>query len=347
MDNKLDIKEEGKEVKEDVSNIYDGFGIQLGINLTRVTEFAALRCATVLGQGNKERGDELAVNQMREVFKRLDINGQIVIGEGEIDEAPMLYIGEQIGNPEAPGQVDIAVDPIDGTSALAYGMPNAISVLAVAPKGHILAGPDVYMKKIAVGPKAKGKVDINKPVEDNIKAVAKALDKDVSEVTVTVLKRDRHDKLIDSIRKAGARINMINEGDILPAIETCLETGTDMLMGIGGAPEGIIAAAAVKCLDGDFQAIFWPMDGKQVKRCRDKNVDLERVYYIDDLIKGENVIFAATGVTGGSFLKGVEYNGKNIANTESLLLRLPSGTLRYIKGTHRLDKKFDDNFYNF
>jgi len=336
--------EQEKDIIESDINSFKPFGMNLGINLTRVTEFAALKCARVLGQGDKNKGDALAVNEMRAMFKRLNINGQIVIGEGEIDEAPMLYIGEQIGDKDADEQLDIAVDPIDGTSALADGMPNAISVLAVAPKGNILAGPDVYMKKIAVGPKAKGCVDINKPVKENIEAVARALHKDVSDITVTVLKRERHDKLINSIRETGARISMINEGDILPAIETCMDGGTDMLMGIGGAPEGIIAAAAVKCLGGDFQAIFWPMDGKQVKRCRDKEVDLERVYYIDDLIKGDDVLFAATGVTGGSLLEGVEYQGRNIAKTESLLLRLPSGTSRNIHSVHRLDKKFSEEF---
>ena len=346
MDKDLKFNDEKIEIKEDipVNKSFNKFGMNLGINLTRVTEFAALKCARVLGQGDKNKADALAVNQMREMFKRLNINGQIVIGEGEIDEAPMLYIGEQIGDPNASEQVDIAVDPIDGTSALAYGMPNAISVLAVAPKGNILPGPDVYMKKLAVGPKAKGLVDINKPVAENIAAVAKALDKDISDVTVTVLKRDRHAKLVNAIRETGARISMINEGDILPAIETCMDGGTDMLMGIGGAPEGIIAAAAVKCLDGDFQAMFWPMDGKQVKRCRDKNVDLERVYYIDDLIKGDDVLFAATGVTGGSLLDGVEYKSNNMAKTQSLLLRLPSGTVRTIESLHRLDKKFEEDF---
>ena len=311
----------------------------LGINLARVTEAAALACARYLGQGDKDKADGSAVNEMRKMFKLLNINGKVVIGEGEMDEAPMLYIGEQIGDEEAEDQVDIAVDPVDGTTALADGMPNAISVLAVAPKGNILHAPDVYMKKICVGPEAKGLVDIRKPVKENVLAVAKALDKDVSDVTVTVLKRERHDNLVKEIRKTGARINMINDGDILPSIETCMPGGTDMLIGIGGAPEGIIAAAAVKCLDGDFQAIFWPSDGKQVKRCMEKGIDLEKVYNIDDLVSGRDVIFAATGVTGGVMLEGVEYIKLNQAKTESLLLRLPSGTIRHINSTHKLDQK--------
>lgn len=317
----------------------------LGINLARVTEGAALACAKFLGQGDKNKSDAAAVNEMREMFNLLNINGTVVIGEGEIDEAPMLYIGEQIGDPEAEDQVDIAVDPIDGTTALADGMPNSISVLAVTPKGNMLNAPDVYMKKIAVGPKAKGLVDINKSVSDNIAVVAKALNKNISDVTVTVLKRERHNKLVDAIRKTGARINMINDGDVLPAIETCMAGGgTDMLMGIGGAPEGIIAAAAVKCLGGDFQAIFWPNDGKQVKRCMDKNVDLEKVYTIEDLVKGDDVVFTATGITSGTMLKGVSYLEANSATTESLLLRLPSGTVRRIDSIHQLDKKYPNKF---
>lgn len=312
----------------------------LGINLARVTEAAALTSAKFLGQGDKEKSDQVAVDELRSMFNFLNINGTVVIGEGEIDEAPMLYIGEQIGDPDAEDQVDIAVDPIDGTTALADGMPNAISVLAVTPKGNMLNAPDVYMKKIAVGPKAKGLIDIKKPVCENIKAVAKALDIACSEITVTVLKRDRHNKMINEIRETGARINMINDGDILPAIKTCMGNGNNMLMGIGGAPEGIIAAAAVKCLGGDFQAIFWPSDGDQVKRCMDKKIDLEKVYSIDDLVKGDDVVFAATGITGGNLLNGVEFLGNDRATTESLVLRLPSGTIRTIRSTHDLEKKY-------
>lgn len=313
----------------------------LGINLARVTEAAALASARYLGQGDKDKADAAAVNEMRTLFKLLTINGRVVIGEGEMDEAPMLYIGEQIGDSSALDQVDIAVDPVDGTEAVSNGMPNAISVLAVAPKGNILEGPDVYMEKIAVGPKAKGLIDIQRPISENLKILAKALNKDISDVTVTVLKRERHDDRVYQIRETGARIKMINDGDILPAIETCFPEGSDMLVGIGGAPEGIIAAAAVKCLDGDFQAIFRPSDEFQIKRCKDKKIDLEKVYKIDDLIKGNEVLFAATGVTGGVMLEGVKYIEINKAKTESLLLRLPSGTVRYINSIHKLDQKYD------
>lgn len=312
----------------------------LGINLARVTEAAALASGKFLGQGDKDRADEAAVNEMRTMFNLLNIDGKVVIGEGEIDNAPMLYIGEQIGNPSNLDQVDIAVDPIDGTTSLSDGMPNAISVLAVAPKGNILDAPDVYMKKIACGPKAKGLIDINKSVRENIENVARALKKDVSDITVSVLKRERHDHLVEEIRKTGARISMVNDGDILTAIDTAMPNGQlDLMMGIGGAPEGIIAACALKCLDGDFQAVFTPSDEQQLKRCDDLGIDLDKVYKLDDLIKGNQVLFSATGITSGSFLSGVEYLKENMARTESILLRLPSGTIRYINSIHKLDQK--------
>lgn len=312
----------------------------LGINLCRVTEAAALGSAKFLGQGKKNESDDIAVNQMRAMFNYLGINGKVVIGEGEIDEAPMLYIGEQIGNPDDPEQVDIAVDPIDGTSSLADGTPNSISVIAVAPKGCLLNAPDVYMNKIAVGPKARGKIDIKKPVKENIEAVAKALNKNIGDITVSVLRRERHEKLVNEIRETGARISMVEDGDILTAIATSLEKGkVDIVMGIGGAPEGVIAAAALKCLGGDFQGVFAPSNSQQVKRCLQMKVDFDKVYKIDDLVKGNNVLFAATGITDGNFLHGVQYKNNNMATTQSLLLRLPSRTIRYIDSIHSLDHK--------
>lgn len=314
----------------------------LGINLCRVTEAAALASAKFLGQGKKNESDNMAVDQMRAMFSYLGINGKVVIGEGEIDEAPMLYIGEQIGDPKADDQVDIAVDPIDGTSSLSNGTSNSISVIAVAPKGCILNAPDVYMKKIATGPQAKGKIDIRSSVKENIENVARALNKKVGDVTVSVLNRPRHDKLVKEIRQAGARISMVEDGDVLTAIATCLSNGKiDLIMGTGGAPEGVIAAAALKCLGGDFQGTFAPSDYEQVKRCMKMKVDFEKVYRIDDLIKGRDVLFAATGITDGTLLKGVSYQKSNIASTESLLLRLPSGTIRFINSVHKLDQKLD------
>jgi fructose-1,6-bisphosphatase II len=312
----------------------------LGINLCRVTEAAALGSAKFLGQGKKNSSDNIAVTEMRNMFNYLGINGKVVIGEGEIDEAPMLYIGEEIGDQDAEDLVDIAVDPIDGTSSLADGAPNSISVIAVAPKGCLLNAPDVYMNKIAVGPKAYGVIDIKKSVKENIENVAKALNKNVGDITVSVLRRPRHDNLVKEIRETGARIAMIQDGDILTAIATAMDEGKiDILMGIGGAPEGVIAAAALKCLGGDFQAVFSPSDSKQVRRCLDLNVDFDKVYTIDDFVKGNNVLFAATGITDGSFLHGVQYKKNNIATTQSLLLRLPSGTVRYIDSIHKLDQK--------
>lgn len=314
----------------------------LGINLCRVTEAAALGSAKYLGQGRKNESDNIAVDQMRAMFSYLGINGKVVIGEGEIDEAPMLYIGEEIGNMDEDDVVDIAVDPIDGTSSLANGTSNSISVIAVAPKGCILNAPDVYMNKIATGSKARGVIDINKSVKENIENVAEALDKKVSDITVSVLNRPRHEKLIEEIRATGARISMVDDGDVLTAIATELSDGkVDLIMGIGGAPEGVIAAAALKCLGGDFQGVFAPSDSKQVKRCMKMGVDFDKVYKIEDLVKGQDVLFAATGITDGTFLKGVSYMKNNMAKTESLLLRLPSGTIRFINSVHKLDQKLD------
>lgn len=313
----------------------------LALNLARATEAAALSAGSFLGQGKKNEADGAAVDAMRRLFDTVDINGEVVIGEGEIDEAPMLYIGEKIGTkkPHAD-EVDIAVDPLDGTTSIANGMNNAISVLAAAPKGCLLNAPDVYMDKIACGPGAKGCIDLTDSVENNINRVAKALGKKVEDITVSVLKRERHDKLVEEIRATGARIKMVTDGDILTAIETCFESsGVDMVMGIGGAPEGVIAAAALKCLDGDFQGRLLPTDEHQMKRCKELHSDLNKIYKIDDLVKGNDVIFSATGVSFGELLEGVKYLKGNKATTETLVLRLPSGTVRFIKSIHNLNKK--------
>lgn len=313
----------------------------LALNLARATEAAALSAGSFLGQGKKNEADGAAVDAMRRLFDTVDINGEVVIGEGEIDEAPMLYIGEKVGTkkPHAD-EIDIAVDPLDGTTSIANGMNNAISVLAAAPKGCLLNAPDIYMDKIACGPGAKGCIDLTDSVENNINRVAKALGKKVEDITVSVLKRERHDKLVEEIRATGARIKMVTDGDILTAIETCFESsGVDMVMGIGGAPEGVIAAAALKCLDGDFQGRLLPTDEHQMKRCKELHSDLNKIYKIDDLVKGDDVIFSATGVSFGELLEGVKYLKGNKATTETLVLRLPSGTVRFIKSIHDLDKK--------
>lgn len=313
----------------------------LPVNLGRVTEAAALASAAFLGQGDKNAADGAAVDAMRRMFDTLDIDGVVVIGEGEMDEAPMLYIGENIGTAKENGlKVDIAVDPLDGTTSVANGLPNAISVVAVAPRGCLLHAPDTYMKKIAVGPKAKGSIDIHKSVDENIKNVAKALNKDVSDITVVVLDRPRHEELVKEIRRSGARIKMIGDGDVLGAISTCFDyTNVDILMGDGGAPEGVISAVALKCLGGEQQCTLKPVTDEQKRRCIEMGADLEKVYHIEDLAKGEEMSFAGTGVSYGELLDGVKYMENNTASTHTLILRLETETIRFIESIHQLDKK--------
>jgi len=316
----------------------------LALNLVRVTETAALKTAKYMGRGDKNAADQAAVDGMRKMFDTVHINGVVVIGEGEMDEAPMLYIGEKIGceDEDAP-EVDIAVDPVDGTNLIAKGRPNAISVIALAPRGCLLHAPDMYMDKIAVGPKAKGVVDINAPVEENLRNLSRALDKDISDVTVTMLDRVRHDKIMERIRKMGARIKLIGEGDVAAAIAAGFEyTGVDMLIGIGGAPEGVIAAVAMKCLGGDFQGRLVPYSEEERERCHKMGIeDINKVFYLDDLVKGNEAFFAATGVSDGELLKGVVYHGNNKAKTHSVIMRAETGTIRFIEAIHRLDKKPD------
>lgn len=310
-------------------------------NLGRVTEAAALAGAKLLGRGDKNEADQAAVDAMRRMFDTVDIDGRVVIGEGEMDEAPMLYIGERIGTGTSEDvEVDIAVDPLDGTTSVANGLPNAISVLAVTPRGKMLHAPDTYMKKIAVGPRAKGVIDINKSIKYNIENVAKALSKDVSDVTVTMLERNRHDKWAQETIEAGARIKFISDGDVLGAINTCFDhTDVDILIGIGGAPEGVLAAAALKCLEGEMQCIMQPRNDEELQRCKDMGVDLDKVYTTEDLVKGDEIIFAATGVSHGELLDGVKFMDNNRAYTHTLILRAETGTIRFMKAFHRLDKK--------
>jgi fructose-1,6-bisphosphatase II len=314
----------------------------LALNLVRVTEAAALRAAKYMGRGDKNAADQAAVDGMRKMFDTVHVNGIVVIGEGEMDEAPMLYIGEKIGceDEDAP-KVDIAVDPLDGTNLIAKGRPNAISVVAMAPSGCLLHAPDMYMDKIAVGPKARGAVDINAPLEDNLRNVARALDKDISDLTVTMLDRPRHEKIIDRIRKLGARIKLFGDGDVAAAIATGFEhTGVDILLGIGGAPEGVISAVAMKCLGGDFQGRLVPYSEEERERCRKMGIDnTDRVLYLDNLVRGNEAFFAATGVSDGELLKGVVYYGNNKAKTHSIIMRAETGTIRFIEAIHQLDKK--------
>lgn len=316
---------------------------ELALNIVRVTEAAALGCGKYMGRGNKEIADQAAVDGMRSMFQVLDIAGTVVIGEGELDEAPMLYIGEKIGTwEEGAPEIDIAVDPLDGTKLVAKGLPGALSVVAVAPKGCLLHAPDMYMDKIAVGPKAVGCIDITAPIEQNLYNVAKALCKDITEVTVIMQDRERHSDLINRARNVGARIKLFGDGDVAAAIATCFsESGVDMFIGKGGAPEGVISAAALKCLGGEFQGILRPENEEEKRRCKEMagDADWSRVLTMEDLAKGNDIIFAATGVSDGELLKGVRYMANNRARTSSVVTRSKSGTIRFIDTTHVLDKK--------
>ncbi len=315
----------------------------LSVSLARVTEIAALASAKYMGRGDKIAADQAAVDGMRSAFDIVEVRGTVVIGEGEKDKAPMLYIGEKIGGgSEDDMEVDIAVDPLDGTSLVAKGRPNAISVIAMAPRGCLLHAPDTYMKKIAVGPKAVGKIDIEESIEDNIKNVAKALGKDVSDLTVIIQDRKRHYEMIREIRRVGARIKLFGEGDVAAAIATGFEdTGVDMLMGIGGAPEGVIAAAALKCMGGEFQGQLNVRSDEEMERCKDLGLsekDIDKILTLEDLVKGDEVFFSATGISDGELLKGVVYYGNNSAKTHTVIMRAKTGTIRFIEAKHKLDK---------
>ena len=313
----------------------------LAVDLVRVTETAALGAAKHLGRGDKIAADQAGVDGMRKMFDTLDIEGLVVIGEGELDEAPMLYIGEEVGaRGEGAVKVDIAVDPVEGTNAVAKGLPNAIAVVAMAPRGCLLNAPDMYMDKIAVGPKAAGKVHIDNTVIENLKATAYALDKSIDDLTVTILDRPRHEQIIKACREAGARIKLFNDGDVAAALATCFDhTGIDILLGIGGAPEGVIAAAAMKCMGGDFQGKLVPYEDEERERCIKMGVDVNKVLYMNDLVKGDEAYFAATGISDGDLLKGVVYTGNGVAKTHSVVMRSESGTIRFIEAIHKLTKK--------
>ncbi len=301
----------------------------LSIELVRVTEAAALASARWMGRGKKDEADDAATTAMRDVFDTIPMKGTVVIGEGEMDEAPMLYIGEKLGNGYGP-RVDVAVDPLEGTDIISIGGWNALSVIAIADHGNLLHAPDMYMNKIAVGPEAVGLIDIDAPLIDNIKAVAKAKNKDIEDVVVTVLNRPKHEKLIEELRDIKVRIKLINDGDVAGAINTAFDhTGVDLLLGEGGAPEGVLAAVALKCLGGEIQGKLLPSNDQELSRCQGMGLDVQRVLRMDDLVKGDDAIFAATGVTDGELLKGVQFKG-DIGTTQSLVLRSKSGTVRFI-----------------
>lgn len=313
----------------------------LALNLIRVTEAAAMNAAKLMGRGDKNLADQYAVDAMRKMFDTVDIDGTVVIGEGEMDEAPMLYIGERVGSgvPGAPC-VDIAVDPLDGTTCVAKGLPNAVAVIAVAPKGCLLKAPDMYMRKMAVGPRARGVIDLNAPVAVNLSRVAKALDKDMEDMTVIVQDRERHSGIIDEVRKAGARIRLFEEGDVISAIATCFEEiGVDLFMGIGGAPEGVIGAVAIKCLGGEMQGQLIVNTEEEKRRCEEMGASFDRVLTMDDLVKGDEAYFAATGISEGDLLRGVRFLSGDVIKTHSAVFRGTTGTVRFVETIHRLEKK--------
>ncbi|GLP68120.1 MULTISPECIES: class II fructose-bisphosphatase [unclassified Streptomyces] len=310
----------------------------LALELVRVTEAAAMAAGRWVGRGDKNGADGAAVRAMRSLVSTVSMNGVVVIGEGEKDEAPMLFNGERVGDGTGP-ECDIAVDPIDGTTLTAKGMPNAIAVLAAADRGSMFDPSAVfYMDKLVTGPEAADFVDIDAPVSVNIRRVAKAKRSTPEDVTVVILDRPRHEGIIKEIREAGARIKLISDGDVAGSIYALREgTGVDMLLGIGGTPEGIISACAVKCLGGTIQGKLWPKDDEERARAIDAGHDLDRVLTTDDLVSGENVFFVATGITDGELLRGVRYRSET-ATTDSIVMRSKSGTVRRIDSEHRLSK---------
>jgi fructose-1,6-bisphosphatase class II len=308
----------------------------LFLEFVRVVERAAMAAARTMGQGDRKYSDQVAVESMRKEMESVDIDGTIVIGEGERDEAPMLYIGEKVGRGGFP--VDIAVDPLEGTNLCATGTPNAIAVIAAAEKGGLLNAPDIYMEKLVVGPSSKGKVDINAPVEDNLKALAKALDREVHDLVIIVLDRPRHERLIADIRKAGARIRLISDGDLSAGISAAVVgTGVHAVMGTGGAPEGVLTAAAMRCLNGEIQGklvLTKPADKERLKKMGITNLD--KVYRTEDLAPGPSVIFAAAGVTDGALLKGVRFFGDGL-RTHTLVMTTVPHQVRFIDTIHAKD----------
>ncbi|RWZ54889.1 class II fructose-bisphosphatase [Halobacillus fulvus] len=313
---------------------------ELALELVRVTEAAALASAQWMGRGDKINADDAATTAMRTIFDSVSMDGVVVIGEGELDEAPMLYIGEELGNKNGPA-VDIAVDPLEGTNIVSKGHNNAVAVIAAAERGALLHAPDMYMDKIAVGKNAKGLIDIDDPIERTIDIVARANNKRVRDLTVIIQERDRHQDIIDRVIKKGARVKLFGDGDVGASIATCLpQTGVDLFVGRGGAPEGVISAAAIKSLGGDLQARLVPQNEEEAERCRSMGLaDPTQHLKMDDLVKSDDAIFAATGVTEGELLHGVKFLGGDLAETDSIVMRAKTRTVRYIKAHHHLDHK--------
>ena len=309
----------------------------LSLEFARVVEAAALRSGRLLGRGQKDAADGLAVDAMRQAFDSVRISGTVVIGEGEIDEAPMLYIGEHVG---AGGpEVDIAVDPIEGTNLIAKGQNGAIAVMAIAEKGGLLHAPDMYMEKLCVGPRGAGAIDITKSLTENIKNVAAKMERSVEEITLVMLDRERHQGLMKEAREVGARIMLISDGDVNPAMECCIEgSGVHMVVGTGGAPEGVLAAAALKCVGGDMQARLKPETEEEIRRCHEMGIaDVNQVLTLNDLVRTDDVIFAATAITRGNLLNPIQYFPGG-ARTHTIVMRSKTGTVRFLDTVHMDDK---------
>tara|TARA_B100000925_G_scaffold24455_1_gene16587 strand:+ start:1392 stop:2345 length:954 start_codon:yes stop_codon:yes gene_type:complete len=308
------------------------------LEFVRVTEMAAIASARLMGRGDEKAADQAAVDAMRAILDSIEFEGTVVIGEGERDEAPMLYIGEKVGSGNGP-KLDIALDPLEGTTVCALGLPNSISVMAIAEEGQFLNAPDTYMEKIAVGPKGKGSVDLRETPGENLGRLAEARKCRIQDLTAVILNRPRHEEIIEQVRKAGARIHLIGDGDVAAAISCAMpDTGIDILFGTGGAPEGVIAAAALRCIGGEIQGRLRPRNQSEIDRMEKMGItDPNKIYQTNELASG-NVMFAATGVTTGKFLQGVRFTPWG-ARTSSMVMRSSSGTIRHIEADHHFDRK--------
>ncbi|QQK77514.1 class II fructose-bisphosphatase [Salicibibacter cibarius] len=313
---------------------------ELALELVRVTEAAALASAQWLGRGKKNEADDAATTAMQSMFRSIHCDGTVVIGEGEMDEAPMLYIGEKVGNGQGP-EVDIAVDPLEGTSIVAKGHPNAMAVIAIGDKGTLLHAPDMYMEKIVVGPESAGYIHLDDSIETSIATVAKMMNKRIRDVTVMIQERPRHEALIERVRQKGARVQLFGDGDVSACLATAtIGTGVDLFIGTGGAAEGVISAAAVKALGGDMQARLAPRDKEETRRCKEMGIeDPNAPLQLNELVRGDDAIFAATGVSTGELLNGVRFLGDDIAETDSIVMRAKTRTVRSVNARHHLQHK--------
>ncbi|MNO39618.1 Fructose-1,6-bisphosphatase class 2 [compost metagenome] len=313
----------------------------IALELARITEAAALEAARWTGRGDKNSADEAATIAMRSRFNSVTMDGTVVIGEGEMDEAPMLYIGEKLGNRRG-SKIDIAVDPLEGTETVANGLNNAISVIAAAPQGGLLHAPDIYMQKLAVGPALAGKLSLNDPIETTLDKASQILEKPLSDMTVSILDRERHSSLIHALRQAGVRIKLLSHGDVMGAIEAAMEKEVDLYVGSGGAPEGVLAAAALKCLGGEMQGRLLPDGMEEYSRCiRMGHSQPDQLLTMEDMIGRGNVMFVATGVTSGEFLQGVRYLPKHKAETHSVIMHSQNRTISYLTTTHFYPERYD------